>query len=448
MMYWNAHKHTSRGSVPTSAWTTSTCSRSARKGSSKSTPRTPPSSSSHGLRSKGVTHLTQITNLGIQTSSSWAPGPLLDRKETTSKLLRSAKIWASISGRPHSPSLLSPQTQMCGHPAGAPHSVHQETQRASDQDVHVVGGMDRFDGFRRRIRRVWPRIFARISETPQNRRWRGTHGLVGEIMATLFDHGWDASQTERWTSADGTTFLLSEPELLSDPSPPFRCFEAILLADFWLAAHGGSCGLGLAGGCDMTVLQRRWNTLFKSDTQAAGMLLNSVAGGNWVRARNAAHLVESALCARCGQHDETEAHPLWECEHNSTLDVPPVPLAARTLGDAETCPALGHKFPIPEDTPLFCCKEAATSDIISPRHGEHTLVAFGDTSGGRYASDTRCRRVRTAAVILDFPGARQDGPHATISRKRRKSSGYRRVSRKLSPCRRLDAPQTTPRGEY
>ena len=77
------------------------------------------------------------------------------------------------------------------------------------------------DGFRRRIRRVWPRIFARIGEAPQNRRWRRTHGPIGGIIATLTEHGWDASQPERLTSSDGTTFLLSEPAFLSDPSPLF-----------------------------------------------------------------------------------------------------------------------------------------------------------------------------------------------------------------------------------
>ena len=44
------------------------------------------------------------------------------------------------------------------------------------------------------------------------------------------------------------------------------------------------------------------------------------------------------------------------------------------------------------------------SDLITPRHGERLLVGFGDTSGGRYATDTRYRRVGTAAIIMDFPG--------------------------------------------
>ena len=59
------------------------------------------------------------------------------------------------------------------------------------------------ENFRRRIRRVWPRIFARISEAPQNRRWRRTHGPIRGITAALLDYGWDASQPERWTSLDG-----------------------------------------------------------------------------------------------------------------------------------------------------------------------------------------------------------------------------------------------------
>ena len=154
----------------------------------------------------------------------------------------------------------------------------------------------------------------------------------------------------------------------------------------------------------MTVVRRQWNSQNLSDTQAASMLLNSAAGGNWVRARkHAAHLVESSLCARCGRADETEAHRLWECEHNSSFDLPPMLPAPSLYGNAETCPALWirglvpgqylHYFPAPEYTPLFVCNEAATSDIITPRQGEHMLVGFGDASGGRYATDTRYRRV-------------------------------------------------------
>ena len=116
------------------------------------------------------------------------------------------------------------------------------------------------------------------------------------------------------------------------------------------------------------------------------MPLNSVAGGNWVRARkHTAHLVESALCARCHQHHETEAPRLWECEHNSTLNLPPVASAARTLGDAETCPALWirglvpaqffHKFPIFEDTPL--CRLQGGSQARSHPH----LHYFGSFLG-------------------------------------------------------------------
>ena len=33
------------------------------------------------------------------------------------------------------------------------------------------------------------------------------------------------------------------------------------------------------------------------------------------------------------------------------------------------------------------------------------VVGFGDASGGRYSTDSRYRRVGTAAIIMDFPGA-------------------------------------------
>ena len=125
--------------------------------------------------------------------------------------------------------------------------------------------------------------------------------------------------------------------------------------------------------------------------------------------KHAAHLVESALCARCGLADETIAHRLWECEHNSSLDLPPMPPAPSLYGNTETCPALWirglvpgqflHKFPAPEVTPL-----SAMSDLITSRQGERMLVGFGDASGGHHATDTRHRRVGTAAIIMDFPG--------------------------------------------
>ena len=95
-----------------------------------------------------------------------------------------------------------------------------------------------------------------------------------------------------------------------------------------------------------------------------------------------------------------------------------MPSAPSVYGNAESCPALWirglvpgqflHYFPAPEETPLFGCKEAATSDLITPRQGEHMLVGFGDASGGRYATDTRYRRVGTAAIIMDFPRHRLD----------------------------------------
>ena len=49
---------------------------------------------------------------------------------------------------------------------------------------------------------------------------------------------------------------------------------------------------------------------------------------------------------------------LWECEHNKSLDLPPMPPAISTYGNAESCPALWirglvpgqflHYFPVPE----------------------------------------------------------------------------------------------------
>ena len=110
------------------------------------------------------------------------------------------------------------------------HSLPSSTTGKSQRKTWLEAWTDS-ENFRRRFRRAWPHVFARISEAPQNKRWRRTHGPIGGIVAKLLDDGWDAPHPERWTSPDGTTFLLSEADLLSDPSPLFRCFQASLWAD-------------------------------------------------------------------------------------------------------------------------------------------------------------------------------------------------------------------------
>ena len=152
----------------------------------------------------------------------------------------------------------------------------------------------------------------------------------------------------------------------------------------------------------MTVLRRQWNSLYISETLAAGMQLNSAAGGAWVRARkHAAHLVESALCARCGLADEAGASVLGvrTQEFSRPPTCAPSTQSVRQRYLPGTREHGSGTRPIP---PLRPGKEAGTSDLITPRQGEHMFVGLGCASG--YETDTRYQRVGTAAIIMDFPG--------------------------------------------
>ena len=70
--------------------------------------------------------------------------------------------------------------------------------------------------------------------------------------------------------------------------------------------------------------------------------------GTCVSGRHAGRLVESALCGRCENQDESEPHRLWSCPCDDTLDLFPGFLRRARLG-SEHGPALWQSLPSPRD---------------------------------------------------------------------------------------------------
>ena len=425
-MFWNEHRHTSRGSILISGWTTSTCSRSARKSSPRPTPRKPPLSSSQPCGARGcASHPNhKLWHADLSLPNAWPP--CWSWKGNTSKVPRSPKIWASISreaaptvassianarvrppsGRAASGSSRNTRGQRSGCaqpvssqvlPTASLSWAHPNT-RSSACDAKCAPLLSPTGQAAAPTQSLPTSATGRTPSQPSprpssERGWRhgptlrisgAASGVAGPAFsrASQRPHRTDGGDAHTdlsgacccaprprlgrlTTQNDGhlpTARLFSSPSRTCSPIQArfFRCFEASLFADFWLAADSGYCGLGLAGGCDTTVLRRQWNTLYKSDP------------GD-----------ESALCARCGQHDETEAHRLWERERKNTTH-------------SSSCQDAWRRRNLPG--PLDQGLGARTVPPQDPDpHGEHT-VAFGNASGGRHASDTRCRRVGTAGA--------------------------------------------------
>ena len=216
-MFWNANRHTSRGSIPTSGWTTSTCSRWAHNGSSRSTPRTPPSSSSQALhvlaRLASVLELegehlkvaTVSKYLGIDFSGRRTHRRCFHHKRTRAAIQRAHRIrfiknhkgpaikmctacflpsftyGLSVMGaskhevkRMRREMCASALTNRAGRCSYLFHRLRKEALphiRFRVPAQNKVGGMDRFRRFPTQHPACLARIFAHISEAPQNRRW-------------------------------------------------------------------------------------------------------------------------------------------------------------------------------------------------------------------------------------------------------------------------------------
>ena len=155
--------------------------------------------------------------------------------------------------------------------SGRPLPLHSLLHRLREEQLprcclHVANPKNWWEAWtgsedlQRRVRRSWPRIFERISEAPQGRRWTNAW--------TNREHRRHPHRHRLARTGTGTLDLFRRYVLETSPSPPsfpvhFR-FEASLRSELWLAADGGYCGLGLAGGCDMKTLRHGWQALYQN----------------------------------------------------------------------------------------------------------------------------------------------------------------------------------------
>ena len=164
---------------------------------------------------------------------------------------------------------------------------------------------------------VWGRLLEKLRVKS---RWNRTTGIMGAVISTLLDVGWEPEGPVDWRDPSGklVSVRVSEPGALMK----FRFhFLHSIQGLIWGRASKHFLGTGLEGGVDWTTSRKHlrwWRT--RCLHQEAGVYSTIAQGAFWTRDRKlSAGYVQSDLCPRCNSASDTPFHQFWECEANLQL---------------------------------------------------------------------------------------------------------------------------------
>ena len=233
------------------------------------------------------------------------------------------------------------------------------------------------------------------------------------MICLLLDLGWQPTGPWDWTSDEGERFYISDKawELDLDWGPFKQSFNASLERALWARASLHFCGGGLQKGTDLTSVKAQLRRLQQRDDKRHwyGAVRTSVTGAQWPRKRlqEAGISIDTALCQRCGEAEETKFHRCWGCKANEAIPAcaKTAHLARRAERDVGVLPCLWLRglvpaawmevTPPPEDPSPFVSGASPSSAWL----WEGRLVGAGDGSGGAHTSDRRLRRAGWAVTI-------------------------------------------------
>ena len=78
---------------------------------------------------------------------------------------------------------------------------------------------------RAQIRKAWPKIYFRLRLTEARKRWKQRRGPIGSLLLLLWSFGWDARAPDKWSSEDGTVWMMGEG---GDDGDPTEIIDAVL----------------------------------------------------------------------------------------------------------------------------------------------------------------------------------------------------------------------------
>ena len=262
--------------------------------------------------------------------------------------------------------------------------------------------------------------------------WNRVGGPVSATVAALTDYGWDVRSNVRWADPSGEQWI---PDFSQDRADFLNTVAQFALSKLWSDASKSWCGAGLQHGVDWrasSMLHKHLLALRRSsgDDDDMGVIADVledseplawpqhsltwlevfVTGGYWPSQRASQALGISALCPRCGRHNETALHCIWTCPMNAEISDPRVvetqeliPQAVEGAADLQ-CLWLRGLLPaslVPVNTP------AVMSDEVwyvrdHPAGWWPAGVYYTDCSGGPHNIYPPIRRCGIGVAVLDM----------------------------------------------
>ncbi len=253
--------------------------------------------------------------------------------------------------------------------------------------------------------RSWLVLRDRLVGLPANRRWYHVRGHISATIATLLDLNWQPKAPSLWFDQEGFGWKMSDS--FFDLEAICQAIAKAAVEKEWSRASHHFCGGGAEDTIDFTPLRRHLQSLRKKqDYQSAGLLIASVSGALWPRARRVAAGYDIPdTCPRCQDGPETMMHRVWLCRCNTSQDASVQSafddtqhLVSKAKKDDELggpqavlwlrglLPAPWTDYPvknIPEDELVFAVGSAAQQDIFPIPASEFFVDGSGSTSDPR-----------------------------------------------------------------
>ena len=166
---------------------------------------------------------------------------------------------------------------------------------------------------RERSLRTWLAVYKSFANLSSSQRWAKVRGIISNVIATLWDIGWQPYLPYKWKDDEGNTWVISGA--VSDFEDLGIAIHRSITSQMWLQASNHYNGKGLENGADLVVLKRTLNGYhMRGETQLAGCLRSSAVAGTWCQLRRyLAGYSQTMLCPRCGVEMDDEKHRIWEC---------------------------------------------------------------------------------------------------------------------------------------
>eukprot|EP00959_Pyramimonas_sp_CCMP1952_P319222 6679520-Pyramimonas_sp.AAC.1 len=86
------------------------------------------------------------------------------------------------------------------------------------------------------ISKVWYRIYERPKRSPPQHRWRQRRGVIGSLILTLWEAGWDPVTATLWTDHRGDDWDMKPEAADKNPAAIIDAIVADIEAQLWKAA--------------------------------------------------------------------------------------------------------------------------------------------------------------------------------------------------------------------